>query len=73
MEYSQISKVVVLKKVSDVNEYLDLGWILLNVYLTAYDTQPPGSNHQTANYVLGWQSGFPPEEPKYPESRSTSE
>ena len=68
MGYSDIRKIEVLTNPSVVNKYLSLGWRLLNIYTTAYDTQPPGSNHQTANYVLGWPVSFEHMEPEYPKS-----
>lgn len=70
MEYSNITKIEVLTNPSRVNEFLALGWRLLRVYTTAYDTQPPGSNHQTANYILGWPFSFEHDEPLYPEAKS---
>ena len=73
MGYSDIRKVEVLTNPSLVNEYLSLGWRLLNIYTTAYDTQPPGSNYQTANYVLGWPFRFERMEPEYPGDKVKSE
>jgi len=63
MNYSEVTKVVELQSQNEVNKYLDLGWKLLEIYKTTYDTCGPGANHQTAHFVLGWTGG----EPKYPE------
>lgn len=70
MNYSDVEKIEVLTDYQLVNEYLSLGWTLLAIYTTACDTQPPGINHQTANYVLGWRFRFEREEPVYPNSKS---
>lgn len=70
MEYSDIRKIEVVTNPSKANEFLDIGWLLLNIYTTAYDTQPPGSNHQTANYVLGWPFSFVHDKPQYPGTKS---
>lgn len=70
MEYSDIRKVEVLTNPSIVNEYLSLGWRLLNIHTTAYDTQPPGSNHQTVHYALGWPMSFEHLDPVYPKTKS---
>lgn len=68
MGYSDIRKIEVLTNPSEVNEFLAIGWRLLNIYTTAYDTQLPGSNHQTVHFVLGWPSSFEHMEPEYPKS-----
>lgn len=70
MECSDIRKVEVLTNPTKVNEFLALGWRLLNIYTTAYDTQPPGSNHQTLHYVIGWPFSFTIDEPPYPDTKS---
>ena len=62
MKLSQVTKVEELKYSENVNQYLSLGWKLLDIYKTAADTFPPSSNHQTIHYVLGWLDG----EPQYP-------
>lgn len=62
---SAVVKVADLTKHSEVNEYLELGWRIIDTYKTAYDTEGPAANHQTLHYVLGWVSG----EPKYPERK----
>ena len=62
MELTSVTKVEVLQRSVKVNEFLDLGWKLLDTYKTAYDTEGPGVNHQTMNYVLGWVG----DNPKYP-------
>ncbi len=64
MDYSKISKVVDLCTIDEVNEYLEIGWIIADIYNSAYDTQYPGCNHQTAHYVLGWTAEGEPQYPK---------
>ena len=70
MNYSDVVKVEVFTDYKTVNEYLNLGWTLLSIYTTAYDTQQPGCNHQTANYILGWKYSLEREYPVYPNSKS---
>lgn len=48
--YPNIIKVHRLGDETEVNEYLDLGWVLLTV-LTVERTKPPT---QIVVYVLGW-------------------
>lgn len=63
MELSAVTKIVELTEQQEVNKYLELGWKILHIYSTSYDTQYPGCNHQTAHYVMGWTDGeakFPP-------------
>lgn len=65
MELSDVVKVEELENYLKVNEYLALGWKLLAIYKTAYNTEPPGSNYQYPHYVLGWTDG----EPCYPPTK----
>lgn len=73
MEYSHIRKIEVLTDPSVVNEYLALGWQLLNIYLKSNESQLPNSYSQTANYVLGWPFSLLQEKPLYPESKTKPE
>lgn len=66
MDLSSVTKIDVQENSDLVNEYLALGWKLLSLYATSYDTGYPGCNHQTQHYVLGW-FGDDPQYPKYPE------
>ena len=63
MELSDVVRVEELTHYVVVNDYLALGWKLLDIYKTAADYVLPASNHQTPHYILGWING----EPKYPE------
>lgn len=62
MDYSKIKVVEELENKFLVNEYLSLGWVMVNSYVTAYDSHPPGCYFQTHHYVLGWIG----ENPQYP-------
>lgn len=59
MDLSDITRVHETSRQSEVNEFLSLGWRILSVYTTAYDVIPPGCNHQTVHYVLGWPGNDP--------------
>ena len=62
MDLYAVSKMEEMTDIKKVNQYLELGWKLLHIYSTAYDTRFPGANFQTAHYVIGWLDG----EPQYP-------
>ena len=53
MERGNIRQVKDLVLVDEVNELLEGGWVLLNTYTTAYDTEPPRVYYQTMHYVVG--------------------
>ena len=72
MEYANIRKIEVFTEPTVVNEYLALGWQLLNIYVTTTETQSSYSN-QTANYVLGWPFSFLDDGPVYPKNTTKSE
>lgn len=68
MELTDITRVETLCDLGKVNEYLALGWKIINHYTTCYDTVAPGYNHQTLHYALAWfgpDPQFPPK-PTYP-------
>ena len=65
MDFMDVTQVIELTSAADVNKHLALGWKLVNVYTTAYDTMPPGCYHQTSHYVLAWTG----ENPQYPPSK----
>jgi hypothetical protein len=53
-----------------VNEYLELGWKLIDKYVTA--SSEPERRDETLNYIVAWQSDEPPQypgEPRQPERR----
>ncbi|WP_161844331.1 hypothetical protein [Pseudoflavonifractor sp. 524-17] len=62
MDYSEVRVIQELTDWKEANNYLSHGWTLIHIYHSAYDTQTPGSNHQTPHYVLAWAEG----EPVYP-------
>ena len=47
-----------------VNEYLALGWVLLNIYTVDFGN--PGAPSAEPHYILGWQDNSM--DPKYPAS-----
>lgn len=50
-----------------VNEYLNVGWILLDKYKDTYDPEV-FYDHQTFHYVLAWTKEGDPVKPKSPYS-----
>ena len=67
MELKDIIKLESFSSEETANKYLDLGWKIVNIYNTAYDTQPPGCAHQTPHYVVAWFGENPTYPPKDPE------
>lgn len=65
MEFIDVAKVVEVEQTDRADQYIGLGWKLLRLYTTAYDTEGPRVYHQTPHFILGW----PTEggEPKFPE------
>lgn len=66
----EISDVVKIEEVTDrytANKYIELGWKLLHIYTTGYDSKPPMVYHQTPHFILGWTNG----EPVYPKSETS--
>lgn len=58
-----IKKVVEFHQITNVNEYLKLGWILIETYKSL---EHPRFQDQMMNYVLGWAKD---EDPVYPKSK----
>jgi hypothetical protein len=54
-------QVVTLTDGQEVNEYLDLGWRLIDRHVTASDSE--GRRDETLHFVLAWQSDDPPPRP----------
>lgn len=61
MDVSDVTKIVDLTGVPDVNAYLDSGWEMLQTYIETHGTPPAIA--QTAHYVMAWRG----DNPKYPE------
>lgn len=55
MDKSEISKVVVLSNSTEVNTYLDLGWKIIETYVTS----EPMCKCQTLLFVMGWFGEYP--------------
>lgn len=63
MDYLLITEVTSIRSCDCVNKYLNAGWVLLNIYNSAYRTADPRTVHQEQNFTLGW----PGNNPKHPE------
>ena len=53
-DFQNISKVIELSVINDVNEHIKLGWKLLDTYKSTGSSQL-----QTINYCLGWPKSIP--------------
>ena len=58
--------IVEVSDYSEVNDHLQLGWLLVNHYVQ--DFGEPGQTSQRVFYVLAWQN--PENEPQHPEGSS---
>lgn len=67
MESIDVSKVIELDRTEDADEHIEIGWKLLELYTTCYDTIGPLIKHQTPHFILGWPSDSG--EPKFPKSK----
>ncbi len=56
MDYSQIRKIVELQDEKSVNKYLESGWVIINIYNSAYHTSDPRTVGQQQIFTLGWPS-----------------
>lgn len=59
----KISEIVDVTNCMDVNQYLDAGWVIVNIHNAAFTTGDPKTFGQMAHFTLGWTEG----EPKYPD------
>lgn len=66
MKLTEITKLEEFTSIDKVNKHLEIGWKVVQLYTTAYDTEPPRCAHQTAHYVLAWFG----ENPQYPPSEN---
>jgi hypothetical protein len=57
-------QVLALTNMADVNAHLDLGWKLLDKYVTA--SESPERRDETMHFVVGWQSEDSPQRPDSP-------
>ena len=69
MPLSNIKQVFETTKWETANEYLDLGWILLDVYHQAEDVVKPWCDYQKIYYSLGWLKESNPVHPENPYTR----
>lgn len=60
MELMDITEVYETDRFDVANEYLGLGWSLLQIYTTTYDQEGPMVAHQTPHYILGWGDALNP-------------
>ena len=54
-------QVVILSDPEAINQHLDLGWKLIDKYLTV--SEPPAGRHETLHFVLAWQNDGVPQRP----------
>jgi len=54
-------QLVTLTDGEEVNQYLRLGWKLIDRHVTSSDS--PERRHETIHFVLAWQSDEPPQRP----------
>lgn len=64
LELTEVTKVEDLTTKEEANEYLRLGWKLINTYTRCYDTDGPAVKHQTPHFVMAWFGA----DPQYPEN-----
>jgi hypothetical protein len=57
-------QLVTLSDEQEVNEYLKLGWRLIDRHVTADGS--PERRHETMHFVLAWQNDAPPHRPGEP-------
>ena len=65
MTFLDITKISETDDLTEVNVYLELGWKLLHIYETTYETDDPNVHNQVPHFILGWPKGAT--EPPYPE------
>lgn len=65
MTLLDITKISETDDLTEVNAYLELGWKLLHIYETTYETDDPNVHNQSPNFILGWPKGTT--DPLYPE------
>jgi hypothetical protein len=63
-------QVITLSDADDVNEYLRVGWRLIDKHVTATDSD--AVRNEAIRFVLAWQSDDLPVHPGEPEESSTS-
>lgn len=56
-------EIILLTEPDEVNEYLSVGWKLIDKHVTASDCGD--QRHETLHFVLAWQSEEPPARPGY--------
>jgi hypothetical protein len=54
-------RIVTLTEIQEVNEYLGMGWKLIDRHVTTKDSDD--RRHETMHFVLAWQSEDPPPQP----------
>lgn len=54
MEHMDVSRVVEVRSADAADKHLAIGWKILTVYTTTYDTVGPLIANQTPHFVLGW-------------------
>jgi hypothetical protein len=63
-------QIITLSDADDVNDYLRVGWKLIDKHVTAADSD--AVRNEAMQFVLAWQSEDPPVHPGVPDEFSTS-
>jgi hypothetical protein len=58
MDIENTKSVIEVADASEVNDYLELGWVLMNQYVI--DVGEVGQPSQRPRYILGWQNSEVP-------------
>jgi hypothetical protein len=66
----ETKELVTLTEIGDVNQYLLLGWRLIDKYVTG---SIEGPRHESLHFVLAWQSEDPPIKPGSEAARAVSD
>jgi len=57
-----VKRLVELYRIEQVNNYLELGWVLINTYKAI---EHPNFPNEMMRYVLGWAKDESPAKPEY--------
>lgn len=70
MELEKIRRVEELTSVSELNQYLELGWVTVLSFVVAHNTEEPGRVSLSPRYHVAWtQDG----QPQYPQSQNAGD
>ena len=63
----ETKELVTLDDTAAVNEYLSLGWTLIDKFITAAQQE---SRHEAIHFIVAWQAEGPPIKPGSPDARA---